>query len=336
MPLISIIIPVYNVEKFLDRCLNSVISQTFTDFEIILINDGSTDNSGAICDDWVKKDERIKAHHKINGGVADARNMALDLINGKYVIFIDSDDAVHPQLLEFLYKYIVDENADIAFPELQIFDTFEMPYCPNYNFDNISTLVCSKSKDGISKCISDYSVPIGGRLFKKEIFDNVRFKKYINDEDLQIIPHILGSSKFEKYVRCYVPLYFYYKSPEHISRSTTTLTVRSFDAFFVSYDLYRTFKKIGANELLQARAYRLFLKFVKSAVITNDNKKFRKLFIKNYFRYIFPILFMPNKHLNFNNKLICLSTIIPSKRLERFYYNTYRSEGIFNNMNELY
>lgn len=106
--MISVIVPVYNTEKYLDRCIQSILSQTYTDFELLLIDDGSTDSSGAICDRYAEQDSRFRVFHKPNGGVSSARNLGLDNVKGEWVAFVDSDDIVLP---EFLTNYI-DINSD--------------------------------------------------------------------------------------------------------------------------------------------------------------------------------------------------------------------------------
>ncbi len=100
IPKISVIVPVYNVEKYLPRCIDSILAQTFTDFELLLIDDGSPDNSGMICDEYAVKDERIRVFHKMNGGVSSARNLGLDCAKGEWICFIDSDDWVDDSYLE--------------------------------------------------------------------------------------------------------------------------------------------------------------------------------------------------------------------------------------------
>ena len=105
---ISIIVPVYNVEKYLNNCIDSILSQTYTDFELILVNDGSNDNSGEICDFYKKLDSRIKVFHKENGGVSSARNVGISNTNGNYICFIDSDDCVNELYLHNLYDKEVD------------------------------------------------------------------------------------------------------------------------------------------------------------------------------------------------------------------------------------
>lgn len=112
--LISVIIPIYKVEEYLDECISSVVNQTYKNLEIILVDDGSPDNCPAMCDDWAKKDERIRIVHKTNGGLSDARNAGIDVASGEYIAFVDSDDYIKPDMLEKIYAAIRREDADIA------------------------------------------------------------------------------------------------------------------------------------------------------------------------------------------------------------------------------
>ena len=104
-PKISVIAPVYNVEKYLPRCIDSILAQTFTDFELLLIDDGSKDHSREICDEYAKKDSRIRVFHKENGGVSSARNLGLDNVKGEWITFVDSDDYLKMEFLSNLTKY---------------------------------------------------------------------------------------------------------------------------------------------------------------------------------------------------------------------------------------
>ena len=113
-PQISVIVPVYNVEKYLSRCIDSILSQTFTDFELLLIDDGSADSSGKICDEFAMKDERIRVFHKENGGVASARQLGVDEAKGLYSIHADGDDWVEPNMLERMYLKITETGADMV------------------------------------------------------------------------------------------------------------------------------------------------------------------------------------------------------------------------------
>ena len=112
--LISIIIPIYNVEKYLNRCIESIVNQTYKNLEIILVDDGSPDNCPMMCDNWAKKDTRIIVIHKINGGLSDARNYGIEKSRGKYIAFVDSDDYIELHYIEYLYELLINNNADIA------------------------------------------------------------------------------------------------------------------------------------------------------------------------------------------------------------------------------
>ena len=114
MDLISIIVPVYKVEKYLDKCIESIVNQTYKNLEIILVDDGSPDNCGVMCDAWAEKDSRIKVIHKENGGLSDARNAGMEIATGKYIGFVDSDDCIAPEMYELLHGRIVADGSDIA------------------------------------------------------------------------------------------------------------------------------------------------------------------------------------------------------------------------------
>ena len=111
---VSVIVPIYKVEKYLDRCVNSIINQTYKNLEIILIDDGSPDNCPKMCEDWAKKDNRIIVIHKQNGGLSDARNFGLDVAIGEYVTFVDSDDLISPTFIEKLVNLSKEHNAEIV------------------------------------------------------------------------------------------------------------------------------------------------------------------------------------------------------------------------------
>lgn len=114
MDLISIIVPVYNVEQYLDKCVESIVSQTYKNIEIILVDDGSPDSCPTMCDDWAKKDDRIQVIHKENGGLSDARNAGLKIAKGNYIAFVDSDDWIDQRYIQYLYKAIQQTNAEIS------------------------------------------------------------------------------------------------------------------------------------------------------------------------------------------------------------------------------
>ena len=113
-PKISVIVPVFRAEQYLNACVDSILSQTFSDFELVLIEDGSPDQSGAICDEYAQRDERVRVIHQSNQGQAAARNHALPMTRGKWLCYVDSDDRIHPQMLEYLYRASMDSGAGIS------------------------------------------------------------------------------------------------------------------------------------------------------------------------------------------------------------------------------
>ena len=122
-PSVTLIVPVYNVEKYLNRCIDSILNQTLEDFELILVDDGSKDNSGNICDEYMRKDRRVKVIHKENGGLSDARNSGIEISTGEYLSFIDSDDWVEKEFLETLYNNAIKYQAEIVIVNLhKVFD----------------------------------------------------------------------------------------------------------------------------------------------------------------------------------------------------------------------
>ena len=172
---VSIIVPVYNVEKYLEKCLKSLISQSYKNIEIILIDDGSKDNSGRICDEYKRKDSRIKVIHKENAGVSEARNSGLQKAIGKYICFVDADDFVMNDYVEYMYELIVKNSSEIAICT-KIFSNFD---------ENQTSDEAIEDLDGENTVIRilNYRIPIGvySKIFKKDLIkDNkIRFFKDI-------------------------------------------------------------------------------------------------------------------------------------------------------------
>lgn len=173
--LISIIVPMYNREKTISKCLDSILNQTYSNFELIIIDDGSTDNSFTICEQYVKDDDRIKLIHQENQGVSSARNKGLDISEGEYIAFIDSDDYVSDDYLEYLYTLIQYDNTKIAICSHQNINLGE-PL--KTSFDEGKDIVLS-TKDFFEKMLygelKGIGVSIHSRLIAKELFENIRF-----------------------------------------------------------------------------------------------------------------------------------------------------------------
>lgn len=180
MPTISVIVPVYKVEPYLHRCVDSILGQTFTDFELILVDDGSPDNCPAICDEYARKDSRVHVIHQENGGLSAARNAGIDYCisqdQSQYISFVDSDDYILPLYLEKLYLALVENGADVSI-------------CGKYTFCNQDYLNCTQNfsdniiLDNKQACRFIYTpekhhatfVTAWAKLYKKELFSNIRF-----------------------------------------------------------------------------------------------------------------------------------------------------------------
>lgn len=226
-PLISVIIPVYKVEQYLEKCVNSIINQTYKNLEIILVDDGSPDSCPTICDDLAKKDKRVKVIHKQNGGVSSARNDALNIATGDFIAFVDSDDWIDPTMYEKLINKQFENNSDLVFCKYKIVDN-ENTYnynessleklCKNndlsYFFNRSSDLVFDNNTLEIKNNIM---CNIWRALFKKEIIADTKFNTQIRYmEDLEFMCKILCDKNLKlDFVDEY--LYFYLKRPTSAS-----------------------------------------------------------------------------------------------------------------------
>lgn len=165
MPTISVIVPVYNVEKYLRCCVDSILAQTFTDIEVLLVDDGSTDSSGAICDEYAEKDSRVRAFHKENGGVSSARNLGLDEANGKWIMFVDSDDKVSTVICERLLEHAAEGC---------------MPICAWYEWRGNQEILFSTCMDKGNYPIKQFSeIRAYGpwaRLFEQKLIESVHLR----------------------------------------------------------------------------------------------------------------------------------------------------------------
>lgn len=219
---LSIIVPVYNVEPYLRRCIDSILAQTFTDFELILVDDGSPDNCPAICDEYAEKDSRIVVIHKENGGQADARNAGLDIAKGEFIGFVDSDDFIHRQTYEIALKIAEKYNADIVqWPWIEFFSLNEI----SVDMDSSSTVTVQEiinesniAESYYPKICYKVNAAVWNKLYVREIFDNIRFPKGLIYEDFHVTLPTLDAAK--KLVFIEEKLYYYYQRPESTMHET--------------------------------------------------------------------------------------------------------------------
>lgn len=169
-PLVSVIVPIYNVEDYLEECLQSIIEQTYYNLQIILVDDGSTDNSGGICDNYMQKDSRIEVIHKKNGGLSSARNAGLDRASGDFISFVDSDDKIHMDFIQHLYCEIINKNADIS--ACGFLAAFK-----NQTIEQPEKKAVMSSREAIYKLIEnvEFHDHVCTKLFKATIWKDIRF-----------------------------------------------------------------------------------------------------------------------------------------------------------------
>ena len=215
MPKISVIVPVYNVEKYLCECLDSLINQTFTDWEGILINDGSTDSSGKILDDYAKKDKRLKVLTQENQGLSMARNNGQKKAIGEYIYFLDSDDLMHPQLLEISFFYAEKFNADLV--NFSFFKGEKEEFDPSFIDKEKILFKVTNTPVFLGTHKEKWRIHFNtwAKLFKKEVLNNIEFIKGIRYEDY---PHTFQvMAKRPKTVVLQSKLYYYRKNESSIS-----------------------------------------------------------------------------------------------------------------------
>ena len=179
--LISIIIPVYNVEKYIEKCISSVIKQTYKNIEIILIDDGSTDNCGKLCDEYAKKDNRIKVFHQKNRGVSSARNKGIVECNGKYIGFVDGDDIIDEDMYKKLYESITKNESDLAICN----------YYPNKNFYGLNEIIDMEMALDFILDKDKYRGFVVNKLYKKYILKDQLF-----DEEIDICEDLIFNCQY--------------------------------------------------------------------------------------------------------------------------------------------
>ena len=210
MPEISVIVPVYRVEPYLRRCVDSILSQTFTDFELILVDDGSPDNCGAICDEYTLKDSRVRVIHKQNGGLSDARNAGIDIAQGNYLTFVDSDDWIHKDYLSYLYLAATESSCAISICKYTRTSSDSMLAEQNFSYSVVDGLSLYKDNHAIG-------VVACAKLYRRAIFGKYRYPVGKIHEDEFLTYKLLYAAGNVAYVD--LSLYFYFQNSDSITQS---------------------------------------------------------------------------------------------------------------------
>ena len=269
MKKISIIVPVYKVEPYLKRCIESIINQTYTELEIILVNDGSPDNCGDICDEYAKIDKRIRVIHKKNGGLSDARNAGLDIASGQYIGFVDSDDYIAKDMYEFLVKLMEKYDADIS-----ICGTC---YVENETIISKQELSCEmklNSETAIKIMLeeSNFNTSAWDKLYKRDLFDGIRYPKGKLFEDLFTTYKLL--EKADSIVYASEPKYYYVRTEGSIMNSS--FSKRKMDDFVgASKEIIRFVNSKYPALRINAinRFVRYNISFIRQMIESNYNDK---------------------------------------------------------------
>ena len=315
-PTLSIIVPIYNVEKYLNNCITSIIEQPFIDFELILVNDGSPDGCGKICEYWAKTDKRVQVIHKKNGGLSSARNIGLQMSRGHYITFIDPDDEIDRS------TYI--DNISLLLSDTSI-EMLQFPtyfhYGASFGYKEIQK---SKILKGTEEIFSNWwegnilNYSIWNKIFKKEIFKNIQFPEGHVFEDMFLISDFakLLNKVFISENGCY----YYYHRENSITTSIFTLQ-KNIDHFTAQFKNYKMLYSIDSLKKYRVIAY---LRVYRRLLTMNkeypqyDNKKE----IKNLKIYSPSFNDIKISEANLKDKIHILS-IITNPYIFQYIYNTY-------------
>lgn len=192
-PLISVIVPIYNVEKYLSKCVQSILAQTYTNLEVFLVDDGSPDRCGEMCDEYARQDARIKVIHKPNGGLSDARNVAIDEAAGEWITFVDSDDYLSVYCIEYLYRNAVKSNAEISVCSFTAFHDNDSlrDTTPSGN----SILLCKEKALETMFYQNMFDNTAWGKLYKTALFEGIRYPTDCIIEDCPTTYLLINASK---------------------------------------------------------------------------------------------------------------------------------------------
>ena len=287
-PLISIIVPIFNVENYLHKCINSIVQQTYRNLEIILVNDGSEDNCGAICDEYAEIDGRIKVIHKENGGLSDARNVAIDIVKGEYITFIDSDDFVEADYVEYLYKLIQKNSVDVAICNIN--KTLEDKYKKDNNTEDIQYVYTQQ--EAIEQMLYQklFDVSACAKLYKAELFKTIRYPKGKYYEDLATT--YLVFDKCTKIVYGSLQKYNYIVRENSIS--TSKFSIKRMELIDIAEEMlnfisakYPDIEKAAISKFISSN-FQIFLQTPKENSLFMEEKR---RIIKNIKKYRKAVLF---------------------------------------------
>lgn len=300
---VSVIVPIYDVEKYLSRCVDSIINQSYADLEIILVNDGSTDNCLEICKAYSERDPRIVVIDKNNGGLSSARNAGLDNATGEYIMFVDSDDWIRKDAVELLLEDLIESGALMAIGLMKKCSE----YADSEKIDRKSEIIDKNL--AITRMLKGEWLSACAKLYHKFLFDGIRFPVGRTNEDYAILIYVF--EKVNYVVLNPNEIYFYYTRPNSIC--TSSLNIRKFDEFYNGVEVYEYIKS-QYPQMKQWRGYALanvscsMIKLIGEVWNLKDKGLYKAVLqeMLEYLRLNFKVVFF-NPYLNLKYKVFLLN-----------------------------
>ena len=316
MEKVSVIIPVYKVENYLDKCVASIVEQTYTNLEIILVDDGSPDRCPQICNEWARKDSRIRVIHKENGGLSDARNAGLAIASGSYICFVDSDDWVSRDYIEIMHTTLIREGADIAAINFLKVDEQGQPF-PRVPDETMAAGMYS----GRELLLESFRlnaprtafVVSWAKLYRKELFDQLRFPKgKLNEDEFVFFPLYLSAKK----VACVEDIGYYYlqRSSSIMGQGLSEKRLQdNYEYWQQRLELTRTDELLHSNTAVNYASW-IFLTAIPHL---QRSHHLCRLFVGDYRRFMAKYLLRKEIALPLAHKLIYLAAILCPYTLAR-------------------
>lgn len=278
---VSIIVPVYKVEKYLAKCVDSILNQTYKNFELILVDDGSPDNCGKICDEYAMKDERIRVFHKENGGLSDARNYGIKKAKCEWIVFIDSDDYIKEDYIETLIK-ICEDDCQIGIVSYSyIYEDYK-----EKKYSHKNKIKKYNSKEALITMLyqKEFDTAAWGKIYKRELFDEIEFPVGKIYEDISTIYRVILKS--DKVAYCNSKKYMYLQRKDSIMGRK--FKIKDMDYIYETEKMLNSIKLLNNSDLLEAAICRyinanfsILLKIEKNKEYTKQRKEILKN-IKTY------------------------------------------------------
>ena len=313
MPKLSIIVPIYNVEKYLPRCIESILNQTFREFELILINDGSTDNCKEICEKYKKIDSRIIVVNKKNGGVSSARNFGIDISRGEYIGFVDPDDFIDANMYEILFNTANSYNSDMVICDYYKVSEYDIKKYEEIQLNNKGIIVENINNiDAIERILTvgeKFIVP-WNKIYKRRLFENLRYNEGMIYEDEFLAYRILYRCNKVSIINS--SLYYYVQRKGSIVNST--FSSKKFDKVYAIKDRVDFLKDKGIVNLIDKAeksfidyfVWNYFIGYQRLENIGYELKKLKKEFNNIFYRIL------DNKLISIKEKLtLCILYLSP-------------------------